>query len=143
MTRHLMRHLIPFALLASAAACSVVGGSGGAGEDVGPSYPQIGGPWMGALQIEGEGFNSMLEIEQLGPVLQLVIEIPALDLVTAGRGNIMPDGTFRASFTYELECPGEAELIGEASTDGEMVLSGTLLAGDCTGDLRGTFRYSR
>ncbi|HKK53854.1 MAG TPA: hypothetical protein VKA74_19825 [Myxococcota bacterium] len=143
MARHLIRTLIPFALLASMTACSVVGGGGASTEDVGPSYPQIAGPWMGALQIEGDGFNSMLEVEQIGPVLRLVIEIPALDLVTRGMGNILPDGTLRASFMYELECPGEAQFIGEASADGEMVLSGTLLASDCTGDLRGTFRYTR
>lgn len=139
----MIRSLTSFALLASISACSVVGSGSAGGGDVGPSYPQVAGPWMGSLQIGGNGFNSMIDVRQMGPDLRLTIEIPALDLVTTGMGTVMPDGTFRASFMYELECPGEAQLIGEVTQADGTILSGRLLAGDCTGDLRGTFRYGR
>ncbi len=150
MIRYFIRGLGPLVAAVLVAACSTVGGGpAGAGNgaatpnpDPGPSYPEIGGAWMGSLQIEGQAFNSLLEITQMGGDLRLTVEIPALELTTVGSGTVLPDGTLRVSFPYELECPGNAEYVGRVSA-GATVLSGTLLASDCTGDLRGTFRYER
>lgn len=124
-------------------ACSSVGG-GGTSEAARPSvvYPDIRGAWMGALQIEGQGLNTMLDVMQMDGDLRVSVEIPMLELTTLGMGRVLPDGTLRLSFGYELECPGDAEFIGSVTEDAS-VLEGTLVASDCTGDLRGNFRFAR
>lgn len=122
------------------AACASVGGGGDT--DTGPSYPQVAGEWSGSITVAGEQIPSTLSITQAGADLQLVTRIPALELNTQGQGTVLPDGGMRGSFSYNLECPGEAELVGSLSSDGT-TLGGTLLASDCTGDLEGTFRYRR
>jgi hypothetical protein len=143
MIRHAARNIIALGLAAGLTACSSVGG-GEATEVPSPgvSYPQVNGAWMGALQIEGQGYNTIFDIAQSDGMLRVEVEIPMLELVTMGRGRVLPDGTLRLSFRYELECPGDAQFVG-AVTEGDTVLEGTLLASDCTGDLRGTFRLSR
>jgi len=124
----------------SLAACATVGG--GSSDDAGPSYPQIAGEWSGSISVEGEALTSSIEITQNGPDLELVTRVPDLGLSTPGEGSILPDGSMRGTFSYNIECPGEAELIGALSSDGTR-LSGRLLASDCTGDLEGTFSYRR
>jgi hypothetical protein len=84
----------------------------------------------------------MLDISQTDGALRAELAIPLIELTTVGAGTVYPDGTLRLTFRYELECPGHAEFVGEV-TENDGVLAGTLLASDCTGDLRGTFRFAR
>jgi len=125
-------------LLAAVAGCATVGG----GADAGPTFPELSGEWSGSVTIGGQQIPSTLEITQEGADLQLLTRVPDLGLITRGEGSVLPDGRMRGSFSYNLECPGDADLVGSLTSDGT-VLSGTLLASDCTGDLEGTFTYRR
>jgi len=136
----IMPRVLSLLLISSLAACATVGG-GGSG-DSGPSYPQLAGEWSGSITVGGEQIPSTLEVTQTGADLLLVTRVAALGLTTEGQGTVLPDGGMRGSFSYNLECPGEAELVGSLSSDGT-TLGGTILASDCTGDLEGTFRYRR
>lgn len=136
----LRRRFAALVLLVTLAGCSRVGG--GASADVGPSFPQVAGVWSGSINVDGDALPSTVTIEQEGPDLGVTVRIPDLELVSPGEGTVLPDGTVRMGFEYELECPGRGELIGELSSDGT-TLGGTLVATDCTGDLRGTFSFAR
>ncbi len=142
MIRNAGRSTVALVIAAALGGCSSVGGGAAGTPEPSVSYPELRGAWMGALQIEGQGYNGMLEVMQMGPDLRMRVEIPTIGLTTNGMGTVLPDGTLRVSFRYELECPGDAEFVGEVSAD-DTVMQGTLLASDCTGDLRGTFRFSR
>jgi hypothetical protein len=143
MIRPPVRGIVALVLAVGLTACSSVGGSQGA-QAASPavSYPQVGGTWLGALQIEGQGYNTLFDIVQTEGDLRVEMEIPMIELATRGRGRVLPDGTLRLTFRYELECPGDAQFVGQV-TEGDTVIEGTLHASDCTGDLRGTFRFSR
>jgi len=125
-------------LLLTTAGCATVGGGGGSG----PTVPSLAGAWDGSITIEGQRLPSSVEVTQDGSDVELVTLVPELGLRSIGQGTVFPDGRLRSSFSYDLECPGEAEMVGSLSSDGT-VLSGTLLARDCTGTLEGTFSYRR
>jgi hypothetical protein len=122
-----------------AACASVVGG---APRDTGPSFRDVAGSWSGTIEVDGQALAATVEVEQNGPDLAVTVRIPDIELVSRGEGSVLPDGTTRFGFEYNVQCPGRSELVGEISSDGT-TLGGTLVATDCTGDLRGTFSFSR
>jgi len=115
---------------------------GGAPESAGPTFPQVAGEWSGSITVQGEAVPGTFLITQSGADLEGTFRAPALELVASGSGAVLPDGSVSMSLSYNLQCPGTATMTGDLSTDGTQI-SGTLLASDCTGNIDGSFRFSR
>ena len=107
-----------------------------------PTFPDVGGVWEGGLVAQGQAIDGVLELTQTAGALQVLFVAEALGLQSEGEGEVTPDGLMRFTLRYNIECPGIAEFAGELNADGTS-LTGTLAASDCTGDLEGTFAFSR
>lgn len=117
-----------------AAACATLGG--------GPSFPAVEGTYAGGVSVEGQGIDGTLDVMQDGPELSVIFEAPAFGLVADGAGTLEEDGTARVFLDYDLQCPGRAEMAGSFSEDGT-TFSGSITAADCSGQMGGTFSFSR
>lgn len=118
----------------------VVGGCASLGG--GPSFPDVGGTYTGGVSVEGQGIDGTLDISQEGPDLAVVFDAPSFGLTAEGQGTLGEDGSARVFLDYDLQCPGRAELVGRFSEDGTQ-FSGNITAGDCTGQMGGTFSFRR
>lgn len=108
----------------------------------GPSYPSVAGEYTGGVSVEGQGIDGTFEIVQDGPQLQAVFDAPSFGLMAEGEGTLAEDGSARIFLDYDLQCPGRAEMVGNFTADGTR-FSGTIAAADCTGEIGGTFSFSR
>jgi hypothetical protein len=126
------------------AACSTGTGSGSpeSAPAPAPAPPDISGQWSGFVSVEGQGIDGTLVVEQEGGALEVVFQAPSFGLVAEGAGDVSPDGTVSISLLYDLQCPGEARMLGDVSGDG-LSIDGQLDAGDCTGSMSGNFRFTR
>ena len=107
-----------------------------------PSIPAVAGEYEGSINVQGQSISGGLTIEQAGTELQAVFVAPELSLRAEGSGSVDSDGNVRMTLQYDLQCPGEAQLAGSLN-DAGTELSGRLDAGDCTGDISGTFSFRR
>ena len=148
--QHPMRPRWGVLLLVAAGACTPVAGNGSAGAprptpepvEVVVEIPDVDGLWTGFLSVEGQGLNGTLDLEQDGEDLRAVFDAPDFGLVAEGRGTIDAEGAITLRLTYNLQCPGTAELTGRRSSDGT-VFDGALTAADCTGSSEGSFTFRR
>jgi hypothetical protein len=108
----------------------------------GPSFPAVAGEYTGGVSVEGQGIDGTFEIMQDGPRLQATFDAPSFGLTAEGEGTLAEDGSARIFLDYDLQCPGRAEMVGSFSEDGTR-FSGTIAAADCTGEIGGTFSFSR
>lgn len=108
----------------------------------GPALPDVEGDYRGAVSVQGESIPGTLDLRQDGATLRAVFRAPAFELVAEGEGVIRPDGTARLVLAYDLQCPGEAVMSGVFTGDGER-FEGEIRARDCTGEIPGTFSFSR
>ena len=108
----------------------------------GGGVPDVGGHWAGIVVVEGQTLEGELEVVQVGPALTVIFQAPALNLRATGDGQVHDDGSARLQVEYDLQCPGVAEMSGDF-TDGERSFRGSLVATDCSGELAGTFDFSR
>ncbi len=137
--RHTRSLLGTLMILLLTSGCASAGGSS---ESAGPSFPQVAGEWTGSISVQGEAVPGTFLITQTGADLEGTFRAPALELVASGSGAVLPNGSLSMSLSYNLQCPGTATMTGALSTDGTQI-SGRLLASDCTGNLDGSFRFSR
>ncbi len=107
-----------------------------------PSYPDVSGAWQGSVSVQGQAIAGTLEIAQTGGQLDAGFTSPGFGISASGQGTIDPDGTIRLTLDYNLECPGVADMQGTRSDDGA-ILSGAVDAVDCTGEVQGSFRFTR
>ena len=113
--------------------CATFGGSG---------VPQVAGHYRGAVVVEGQTIEGELEVVQVGPALTVIFQAPAFNLRATGDGQLQDDGSARLQVEYDLQCPGVAEMSGDFVDDAR-VFRGSLVATDCSGELAGTFEFSR
>lgn len=128
-----------------AAACSSGGSAGpmgGPSPEPEPAIPDISGQWSGFVSVEGQGIDGTLVVEQDGSVIEAVFQAPSFGLSAEGTGSITPEGEVELSLLYNLQCPGEARMDGDLSEDG-LSIDGQIEAGDCTGSMMGSFRFTR
>ena len=104
--------------------------------------PQVAGEYGGAVMVQGQEIPGSLIVTQRARRLVVVFEAPPLGLSARGAGAVEADGTARITLNYDLQCPGEAELVGQFSGEGS-VFQGEIVARDCTGEIPGTFSFSR
>lgn len=107
-----------------------------------PSYPDVSGRWTGAVDVEGESIPGTLTVTQDMASLAVTFGAPAFGLTAEGSGTVTPGGEVTVALTYDLQCPGTANMAGDLTSEGA-VLSGTLEATDCTGTIRGLFSFRR
>lgn len=100
------------------------------------------GDYRGAVMVQGESVDGTLSIDQDGSRLDVSFSAPALDLLASGQGILRADGTARVVLAYDLQCPGEAEMVGAFNADGSR-FEGEVRARDCTGEMPGTFSFGR
>ena len=128
----ILRSVATGLVLASLGGCFLGGGS----------LPAIGGQYEGEVTVQGQGIPGSLALEQSGADLTATFAAPSFGLMAKGEGSVQSDGTISLELSYDLQCPGAAELSGSVSPDGRR-LEGTIDASDCTGDVTGTFRFER
>lgn len=128
-----IRSAIAFILVTLVSACASMGS---------PSFPSAAGDYEGSISFQGQSIPGTLEIQQAGSELQAVFRAPSFGLTAEGAGSIDSDGNIVMRLQYDLQCPGVAELTG-VFQDGGQRLSGRLDAGDCTGEIAGTFSFTR
>jgi hypothetical protein len=104
--------------------------------------PDVGGSWRGYVSVEGQALDGVLQLTQTGDALEAVFQAPSFGLRANGTGSISADGSVEVVLSYNLQCAGEAVMTGELSDDG-LAMSGDLDAGDCTGSMVGSFRFTR
>jgi hypothetical protein len=107
-----------------------------------PSVPDVSGAWTGGVTVEGQAISGTLTLTQNGTELRAVFSAPSFGLTAEGGGTIDADGAFQVQLGYNMQCPGTAALSGRRSSDGAM-LSGTVQASDCTGQMLGAFDFTR
>ena len=134
--RTIRPHTVLLVLLvaASASACATFGLGG-------PEY-DVGGAWEGNVNVQGQAIPGTLNLVQEGHLLDATFRAPAFDLDASGAGEVDDEGAFWFELAYDMECPGTARLEGTVAEERDR-LSGTLEATDCTGTVRGTFRFTR
>lgn len=108
----------------------------------GPGLPNVAGDYRGAVMIQGQGVDGTLSIDQAGSALGVTFDAPGFDLMATGQGMLRPDGTARIVLSYDLQCPGEAIMVGAFTDDGTR-FEGEIRAEDCTGEIPGTFSFGR
>ncbi len=128
-----LRGVIALTLVTVVSACASVGGR---------SFPSAAGEYEGSISFQGQSVPGTLEIEQAGSKLNAVFRAPSFGLRAEGQGSIDSDGNVEMRLQYDLQCPGVATLTGELDKDGQGI-SGRLDAGDCTGEIAGTFSFTR
>jgi hypothetical protein len=104
--------------------------------------PDVEGEYKGAMLVQGQEIPGTLDVTQSNRRLSAVFEAPALGLSARGGGEVQVDGTARITLTYDLQCPGEAVMVGQFSRDGTL-FQGEIVARDCTGEIPGTFSFAR
>jgi hypothetical protein len=121
------------ALSLAAWGCATFGGGG---------VPDVAGHYQGAVVVEGQTIEGELEVVQVGPALTVIFQAPSFNLRATGDGQLQDDGSARIQVDYDLQCPGVAEMSGDFVEDAR-VFRGSLVATDCSGELAGTFEFSR
>ena len=106
-----------------------------------PAYPSVAGEYTGGISVEGQGINGVLTIDQMEGELSIFFDAPSFGLAAEGDGLVAEDGSARARLSYDLQCPGQAEMVGQFTPEG--VFNGTITATDCTGQIGGTFSFRR
>ena len=136
-------------LVVLASGCTPVASAGPGGspqpalESAEPAeVPDVAGLWTGFISVEGQRVNGTLDLGQEGGDLVAVFDAPEFGLVAEGTGSITAGGEIVLRLTYDLQCPGTADLTGRRSTDGA-VIDGALTAADCTGSSEGSFSLRR
>lgn len=134
-------------LLSAAVAGCASSGSGAAtpGVEAAPAaadMPDVGGSWRGYVSVEGQALDGVLQLTQTGEALEAVFQAPSFGLRANGTGSISADGAVEVVLSYNLQCAGEAVMTGRLSEDGA-AMTGDLDAGDCTGSMVGSFRFTR
>lgn len=128
--------------LALAAGCSGGASSATPAPPPAPELPDLAGSWRGSVNVEGQGIDGSLTLRQDGSQLEAVFLAPAFGLRATGDGTVSAEGAVTITLSYNLQCPGEAIMAGQASTELDR-LEGNIDAGDCTGSMRGSFRFTR
>lgn len=124
--------LLILSLLATG--CALTGG--------GPGLADVEGDYRGAVLVQGQTVDGTLTIRQDGSDLDVTLDAPEIELTATGQGILRADGTARVVLAYDLQCPGEAELVGAFNADGTR-FEGEVRARDCTGQTPGTFSFGR
>lgn len=139
---------LAWAAALATAACASAGASGTEStngtvpEPAAPEVPDVQGVWHGSVTVEGQTIESTLDLTQDGVDLGAEFSAPAFGLEADGGGTVDAEGNVRLILDYNLECPGSALLNGVLRADGSM-LSGTVEATDCTGQILGAFDFQR
>lgn len=107
-----------------------------------PSFPDVAGEWSGGVDVEGQSVPGTLVVTQEQGALTVTFGAPAFGLTAEGAGTISPEGEIVINLTYNMQCPGQARMTGDLTSEGA-VMSGTLEAGDCTGSITGLFQFRR
>lgn len=131
-----------FAACSGGGTAGPVGAGAAASPAPAPAIPDVSGEWSGFVSVEGQGIDGTLVLEQDGESLDAVFQAPSFGLAAEGTGTVSADGRVAIELTYNLQCPGQARMAGDLSADG-MAMDGQLEAGDCTGSMLGSFRFTR
>jgi hypothetical protein len=127
-------------------ACASQGPSGNQGTEApapaAPELPDVQGLWQGSVTVEGQTIDGTLDLTQDGADLGAAFSAPAFGLEAEGGGTVDAEGNVQIILDYNLECPGSAHLNGVLRADGT-ILSGTVEATDCTGQMLGAFDFQR
>lgn len=139
---HRALHLAVTMAVGCLAACTPGSGPDPSSDPAPPSFPDIAGTWTGSITVEGQPIDGTLEIDQDTADLTGIFTAPALRVSAEGAGTISAAGEMHLVLSYDLQCPGTAEMVGSRSPDGTS-LTGALEAADCTGAISGSFAFRR
>lgn len=106
-----------------------------------PPVLDVAGIYDGQLDMDGTVIPGTLEMRQEGIELQVTFSSPEIGISASGEGSV-DNARVVLRLDYNLQCPGEARLDGTI-TSGGGEYSGFASAGDCTGEISGSFSFTR
>jgi len=125
------------ALALGSASCSTVGGP----SVPGPPPEAVQGLFGGVVIVDGTEIEGLLGLSMTEDGFAAEFTSESFGFRASGDGAM--DGLrLRIELDYDMDCRGELRLLGPYDPE-QGTWTGELVASDCTGDARGTFRFLR